>query len=72
MRLKNKHLYRSLLGVIIFFGIVALSAVTGCNTTGISNDGFEEIFDGKSLHSWEGDPVYWRVENGNLVGEVTP
>jgi hypothetical protein len=30
------------------------------------------IFDGKSLSGWEGDPRYWRVENGCIVGEVTP
>ena len=23
-------------------------------------------------NGWEGDPTYWRVENGALVGEVTP
>ncbi len=34
--------------------------------------GFTPIFDGKSLNGWEGDPKYWRVENGCLVGEVTP
>jgi len=34
--------------------------------------GFESIFDGKTLDGWEGDPKYWRVENGALVGEVTP
>jgi len=34
--------------------------------------GFELIFDGKTLSGWEGDPKYWRVENGCLVGEVTP
>jgi hypothetical protein len=33
--------------------------------------GFELIFDGKTLNGWEGDPKYWRVENGCLVGEVT-
>jgi len=36
------------------------------------DDGFEKIFDGKTLSDWKGDPNYWRVENGNLVGEVTP
>ncbi|HZF65891.1 MAG TPA: DUF1080 domain-containing protein [Chitinophagaceae bacterium] len=30
------------------------------------------LFDGKSLMGWEGDSTYWRVENGNMVGEVTP
>ncbi len=34
--------------------------------------GFAPIFDGKTLHGWEGDPQYWRVENGSLVGEITP
>ena len=34
--------------------------------------GFQSIFDGKSLKSWEGDPKYWRVENGAMVGEITP
>src|SRR5262245_324247 len=34
--------------------------------------GFEAIFDGESLDGWEGDPTYWRVEDGALVGEITP
>jgi hypothetical protein len=35
-------------------------------------DGFQPIFNGKTLEGWEGDPKYWRVENGVLTGEVTP
>src|SRR5687768_12871462 len=34
--------------------------------------GFTPIFDGQSLKGWEGDPTYWRVEGGALVGEITP
>jgi hypothetical protein len=34
--------------------------------------GFDCIFDGRTLEGWEGDPKYWRVENGCLVGEITP
>jgi hypothetical protein len=34
--------------------------------------GFAAIFNGKTLDGWEGDPTYWRVENGSLVGEITP
>jgi Domain of Unknown Function (DUF1080) len=34
--------------------------------------GFKSIFDGKTLNGWSGDTKYWRVENGNLVGEITP
>ena len=41
-------------------------------TAPASEAGFEPIFDGKSLNGWEGDPKFWRVENGALVGEITP
>ena len=33
--------------------------------------GFTRIFDGETLDHWDGDPEYWRVEDGTLVGEVT-
>jgi len=32
--------------------------------------GFESIFDGKTLNGWDGDPQYWRIENGTIVGET--
>jgi hypothetical protein len=32
-------------------------------------EGFEAIFDG-TLKNWEGDPTYWRAENGVLMAEV--
>jgi hypothetical protein len=34
--------------------------------------GFQPIFDGKTLAGWDCNPTYWRVENGTLVGEITP
>ena len=37
-----------------------------------SEDGFISIFDGKSLEGWTGDPVYWRIENGVIIGTITP
>jgi hypothetical protein len=33
--------------------------------------GFESIFDGQSLKGWDGDPQFWRVENGVIIGEST-
>jgi hypothetical protein len=39
--------------------------------TALAEDGFLSIFDG-TLKDWEGDPTYWRAENGVLVGEVRP
>jgi hypothetical protein len=34
--------------------------------------GFTSIFDGRTLNGWEGDPKYWRIEDGVMTGEITP
>jgi hypothetical protein len=36
-----------------------------------AHDGFQSIFDGKTLTNWDGDPTFWRAENGELIGETT-
>lgn len=36
------------------------------------NTGFTPIFDGKTLNNWDGEPGFWRVEDGILTGETTP
>jgi hypothetical protein len=33
--------------------------------------GFQKIFDGTTLTNWDGDPAFWRVEAGAIVGETT-
>jgi hypothetical protein len=33
--------------------------------------GFRPIFDGTSLQGWDGDPAFWKVENGAIVGQST-
>lgn len=33
--------------------------------------GFERIFNGKTLDGWAGDPAFWRVEDGHIIGETT-
>ena len=35
------------------------------------NNGFNPIFDGKTLKDWDGDTTFWRVENGEIIGETT-
>ena len=42
------------------------------NTDNKTTSEFKYIFNGKNLNGWNGDPVYWKVENGSLIGEVTP
>ena len=60
---------------IYFIVALLLGTGDGCKTPNAvhkDENGFVKIFDGKSLDGWEGDSTYWRVENGCLVGEVTP
>lgn len=35
-------------------------------------EGFVSLFDGKTLRNWDGDPTFWRAEDGKIVGESTP
>src|SRR5262249_23033593 len=35
------------------------------------HEGYVSLFDGASLRGWDGDPKFWRVENGAIVGEST-
>ncbi len=65
-----------LIGVVLLFGRAQITeslAQQPVSTLAAADEaGFERIFDGKTLKGWEGDPKYWRVENGALVGEITP
>ena len=36
------------------------------------HDGYVPLFDGASLKGWDGNPKFWRVEDGAIVGESTP
>ena len=61
------------LGAILFCS--AFSAVAqqrGWPVATNDESGFVQIFDSKTLAGWAGDTNYWRVENGALVGEITP
>lgn len=53
---------------------IPVRAATGVypQTQPDDNTGFVPIFDGKTLKDWDGDPNFWRAENGEIVGETTP
>ncbi|MFM8292265.1 MAG: family 16 glycoside hydrolase [Planctomycetia bacterium] len=51
-------------GTVVFLAVCAVPATAG--------DGFVSLFDGKSLAGWEGNPAFWRVEDGAIVGQTTP
>jgi len=35
-------------------------------------DGFVSLFDGETLAGWDGDPMFWSVQDGVIVAESTP
>ena len=66
--LKN---YKKILVPAAIISLVSFTHTNSKPSDPVSKDGYHLIFDGKTLNGWEYDPVYWRVENGALVGEVT-
>lgn len=52
--------------------IPTILAIALATSASAQNKQGKPIFDGKTLKGWEGDSTYWRVENGALVGEITP
>jgi hypothetical protein len=44
---------------------------TSVETLSKDESGFKQLFNGKSLDGWEGNPDLWRVEDGCIVGETT-
>lgn len=54
--------------------ILCTLLISGCKSPGQKSshvEDFVDIFNGKNLQGWVGDTAYWRVEDGNLVGELT-
>ena len=35
-----------------------------------AEEGFKPLFDGKTLDGWEGDPEFWCVEHGTILGST--
>ena len=50
--------------------------LAGCLSTrvgaGETEEGFVNIFDGKTLDGWDGDPRFWSVQDGAITGQTTP
>ena len=69
MRKKGRSLFIRA-GILLTVLVAGNARLSAQNHNG--KNGFVQIFDGKTLKGWDADTNYWRVENGNLVGEITP
>ena len=60
--------------VVAVLAAALLGAVPAQLAAADGGDGFTPIFDGKSLPAsgWDGDPRFWRVEDGAITAESTP
>jgi len=71
--MKPSHLKLPILLAALAIAIPLFAQQQSQPTQGTSDEtGFSPIFDGKTLTDWDGDPVYWRAENGSLIGEIVP
>ena len=55
------------------FALVAAFALVSPATLPAQQDGDggKQLFNGKDLCDWDGDPRSWRIDNGEIVGETT-
>jgi hypothetical protein len=75
---------KSLAWVVLLTGLVSVSVSVSAQRTGPmrftepdpldfnDHEGYVSLFDGKTLKDWDGNPKFWRVEEGAIVGESTP
>ena len=51
--------------------LAALAVLATWSSGAFADDGWQTIFDGKSLDGWDGNPDFWRVEEGTITGQTT-
>ncbi len=56
-----------------WFALAAAVALAGlfCDRAPAADPQLQSLFDGKTLAHWSGNPKFWRVEDGTIVGETT-
>src|SRR3569833_2884920 len=80
----NKIVVTFTVGLIFLSGVAAFAQTNAASTNKFvmhftepdpldfnDHDGYQSLFDGLSLKGWDGNPRFWRVEDGAIVGEST-
>lgn len=68
--LKSLNFRNIPIGITLMMSVIMVASCQSSNAQ-VDKEGFKQIFDGKTLDNWDGKTDYWKVENGNLVGEET-
>lgn len=55
---------------VAFAGLATIGLWSNMSA-GADDDGWQTIFDGKTLDGWDGNPEFWRVEEGTITGQTT-
>ena len=67
--MKNRTL--AMLSAVLIFSIGTLGTLAD-GTHAHAEEGFQSIFDGKTLEGWDGKEQFWSVEDGAITGTTTP
>jgi len=63
-------MYRPSMRMMIPWAAVA-ALLAAAPVSPAAEEGFEKVFDGKTLEGWDGNPEFWRVEDGAITGQTT-
>lgn len=58
------------MGWLSSFLAIAIVGLMGSQQA-FAQDGWTTLFDGKTLNNWDGNPEFWRVEDGCITGQTT-
>ena len=55
----------------IVTSLTLLISLLGSGSSHAQDTGFVSIFDGKTLEGWDGNPKFWKVQDGAITGQTT-
>ena len=67
----GKHMLKNIRVAIVAVLACGLIGVASSGSAAAADDGFESIFDGKTLKNWNGNPKFWSGKDGAITGQTT-
>ena len=67
----GKHMLKNIRVAIVAVLAAGLIGIVTPELADAADDGFESIFDGKTLKNWNGNPKFWSVKDGAITGQTT-